>query len=381
MENHLNEVVYTAKRSAIRQYSALAKATPGCIGLTLGEPDFDTPDEVRQSAKQSLDAGDTHYIANNGTAGLLEKIAEFERANNGMDYAPDEIIVTAGATEALFVSLFGAINPGDEVIIPVPAFVLYEEIVKLCRGIPVFLDTSKDGFQINEEKLSSIITEKTKAIILNSPNNPTGCILNNGSLKAVHDCVAGKNIFVICDDVYRCLVYEGEYHSFAEFRDLRKQIIVVQSFSKPWAMTGWRVGYLLADREIKTRIELLHQFMVVSTPAPFQKACITALGNSVKPMLETYRKRREYVLSRLKEMGLETTRPDGAFYVFPSIEKFGLTSAEFCTRMIKEVGLAATPGDCFAGEGHIRLTYCYSDSELKEGLDRLGKFINILSER
>jgi len=380
MENCLNNAVYSAKRSAIRQYSALAKATPGCIGLTLGEPDFDTPEPVREKAKQSLDNGDTHYIANNGSADLLSAIAEYEKTNNGMDYVPEEIIVTAGATEALFVSLFGMLNPGDEVIIPVPAFVLYEEIVKLCRGVPVFLDTSEDGFQITKEKLEAAVTDKTKAIILNSPNNPTGVILNTESLNAIHDTVKDREIFVICDDVYRCLVYEGGYHSFAEFRDLRKQIIVVQSFSKPYAMTGWRVGYLMADISIKSKIELLHQFMVVSTPAPFQAACITALGTSVKPMLETYRKRREYVLSRLNRMGLETTIPDGAFYVFPSIKKFGLSSAEFCTRMIKEAGLAATPGDCFRVENHIRLTYCYSDEELEEGLNRLEKFINILSE-
>ena len=378
MENFLNTAIYKAKRSKIRQYSALAKNTPNCISLTLGEPDFDTPSEIRNAAHFALDNHATHYIENNGTQALRTKIAEYENRVNGMDYTPDEVIVTAGATEGLFVALFGIINPGDEVIIPTPAFVLYEEIIKLCRGIPVFLDTSADNFQITEENLNKCITDKTKAIILNTPNNPTGCVLRWESLKNIYNAVAERNIFVICDDVYRQLIYTANYHSFAEFRDLRKQIIVIQSFSKPYAMTGWRVGYLLADFLIKTRLELLHQFMVVSTPAPFQDACIRALDFEPEKFLNTYKKRRRFVLDSLNEIGLEVTQPDGAFYVFPSIKKFGMTSDEFCTRMIKEVGLAATPGSCFMGDGHIRLTYCYGDDILQEGMKRLKEFTRIL---
>ena len=374
MKEFLNTALYGASHSAIRQYTALAAQTPGCIGLTLGEPDFDTPTVVRDAAHASLENHETHYIANNGAYALREKIAAFEREKHGLDYAADEVIVTAGATGALFTALFGILNPGDEVIIPTPAFVLYAEIVKLCRGVPVFLDTSSDGFQIRAERLNACVTGKTKAILLNSPNNPTGCVLDSESLQAVRTAVEDKPIFVVCDDVYRQLIYTETYHSFAEFHDLRRQLLVVQSFSKPYAMTGWRVGYLLADKSVKERLELLHQFMVVSTPAPFQRACITALGCDVTPLRETYRKRRAYVLGRLREMGLDVTEPEGAFYVFPSIERFGLPSGEFCARMIKEAGLAATPGACFGAEGHIRLTYCYSDGALKEGLDRLERF-------
>ena len=374
MENFLNTAIYNAKRSKIRQYSALAKNTPNCISLTLGEPDFDTPSEIRDAAHFALDNHATHYIENNGTMALREKIVEYENRVNGMNYTPDEVIVTAGATEGLFVALFASINPGDEVIIPTPAFVLYEEIIKLCRGIPVFLDTSADDFQITEEKLNECVTDKTKAIILNTPNNPTGCVLTWESLKNIYNAVAERNVFVICDDVYRQLTYTENYHSFAEFRDLRKQIIVIQSFSKPYAMTGWRVGYLLTDFSIKTRLELLHQFMVVSTPAPFQDACIRALDFKPEEFLNTYKKRRRFVLDSLNEIGLEVTQPDGAFYVFPSIKKFGMPSDEFCTRMIKEAGLAATPGSCFMGEGHVRLTYCYGDDVLQEGMKRLKEF-------
>lgn len=378
MINSLNTAVYESKRSAIRQFSALAKATPGCVALTLGEPDFDTPSQVIEAAAVSMNAGDTHYIANNGTADLREAISKYEREVNGLDYSADEIIVTAGATEALWIAFFSMINPGDEVIIPTPAFMLYEEQVKLCRGVPVLMDTSEDGFQINADKLNSLISNKTKAIVINTPNNPTGCIYNRESLDAIHDAIKGKAIFAICDDVYRQLIYTDDYATLADYRDLRDQIMVVQSFSKPYAMTGWRMGYLMLPAEIKERVELVHQYNVVSTPAPFQKACIEALAYSPEPMLATYRKRREYVLGRLEAMGLEVQIPEGGFYAFPSIEKFGIPSAEFCTRMITEGGLACTPGSCFGTEGYIRLTYCYSDEELKEGLDRLERFISTL---
>lgn len=374
----LNEALYGAKRSAIREFSKLASKTHGCIALTLGEPDFSTPQPICSAVADALTAGQTHYIDNNGTQVLREAVVRFEHENNGMDYTPDEVILTAGATEALFVALFGILNPGDEVIVPTPAFVLYEQIIGLCRGRYVPYDTTPDGFQLNADCLEALITPHTKAIILNSPNNPTGCIYNMQSLKAVHDAVQGRDIFVICDDVYRQLDYTGSYHSFAEFHDLRQQILLVQSFSKPYAMTGWRMGYLLSDASIKERLELLHQFMVVSTPAPFQTACIRALDYDVSPMLEIYRARRSYVLQRLQQMQLPVYSAEGAFYVFPSIQEFGLSSSEFCTRMICEAGLAATPGSCFGAEGYIRLTYCYGNDQLREGLDRLEQFVRTL---
>ena len=375
MRDRLNAALYTAKRSAIREFTALAKATPGCVGLTLGEPDFDTPAPIRAAATKAMERGETHYINNNGVLPLREKIAELERTLGGMDYAPEEIIVTAGATEALFAALFGVLNPGDEVIIPTPAFLLYEEIVKLCRGVPVFLDTAPDGFQIDGEKLNALITERTKAILLNSPNNPTGCVYTKESLDAAYRAVKDKPVFVICDDVYRRLVYTEDYHSFAEYRELRDRLLVVQSFSKPYAMTGWRMGYLMADKPVIERIALLHQYMITSTPAPFQRAAIAALDYDPIELVETYRRRRAFVLARLREIGLDVAEPLGAFYAFPSVEKFGLSSAEFCTRMIREAGLAVTPGYCFGGEGHIRLSYCYADAALAEGLNRLERFV------
>lgn len=378
MENHLSSSLYCVKRSAIRVYSQMAKNTPGCIALTLGEPDFDTPEQIKQAAKSSLDCGDTHYIANNGDRRLLEEIACFEKKQNGYDYTADEIIVTVGATEGLFTALFGILNPGEEVIVPTPAFGLYESIITLCRGKYCPLDTAENGFQIDKKMLESKITSKTKAIILNSPNNPTGCVLNKESLENVYEAVKDRDIFVICDDVYSRLIYTDDYTSFASFRDLREKIIVIQSFSKPYAMTGWRMGYLMADEKIKKHLELVHQFTVVSTASFSQKACIEALRQDVTPMLETYKKRRHFVLKRLEEIGLDVAVPYGAFYAFPSIEKFGLSSSQFCRGMISEALLAATPGECFGSDSHIRLTYCYSDSELKQGMDRLEKFVKSL---
>ena len=378
MRDLMNSSVFDLKRSAIREFAKLAKETPGCISLTLGEPDFNTPECIREKAKLSLDNGETHYIENNGLKDLRVAIADYETAKHGFDCSESQVIVTAGATEALFVSLLGILNPGDEVIIPTPAFVLYEEIVKLCRAIPVNLDTSATDFQIRKSVLDRLVTEKTKAFVLNTPNNPTGTILDCESLEAVKRVCLEHNLFVICDDVYRELIYTDNYHSFTEFNDVRDRTLLVQSFSKPWAMTGWRMGYLIAPADIKERLELVHQFMVVSTPAPFQKAAITALNYDPIELRETYRKRRSYMLGRLRAMGLEVPEPAGAFYMFPSIRQFGLDSATFCRRMIAEAGLAATPGFCFGSDDHIRLTYCYSDAELKEGLDRLESFIRKL---
>ena len=378
MRSRMNTALYGARRSAIREFSKLARQTPGCIALTLGEPDRETEATVSEQIQISLAAKETHYIENNGTLALRTAIADFEADKNGMDYSPDEVIVTAGATEALFTALFGILNPGDEVIVPTPAFVLYEEIIRLCRGGFVPLDTAEDGFQISFEKLQSLVTPCTKAIILNSPNNPTGAVYSRESLDAVHRIASEKPLFVICDDVYRQLIYTDCYHSFAEYRDVRDRILVAQSFSKPYAMTGWRMGYLLADREIKERLELIHQYLVVSAPSLFQRSGIRALQTAPDEFVTACRHRRDFVLDSLAQMGLPVTKPEGAFYVFPDISAFGLSSADFCRRMISEVGLAATPGFCFGSDNHIRLSVCASDENLREGMSRLRSFLEHL---
>ena len=378
MELTLNQAVMNVQMSGIRRFTALARSTPGACTLTIGEPDQNTPEGVKEAAKAALDANDTHYPPNNGYPYLLEAISKFEERAHGLPYAPDEIIVTIGATEALYISLSTILNPGDEVIIPTPAFSLYESITQLCRGVAVHLPTEKNRFQIDPEALRTAITPKTKAIVLTSPNNPTGCIYTKETLDAIHDVLRDKPIFVLCDDVYRQLVYTEGYHSFAEYQDMRDRIIVIQSFSKPYAMTGWRVGYCMADAPIRSRMQVFHQYTVVSAPAFFQPACAAALETDTAPMVELFRGRRDYVYKRLTDMGLEVQEPEGAFYMFINIEKYGMDSVTFCEKMLKEGLVGLIPGIYFGTEGYMRLSYCYSDEDLKRGLDRIEKFIGTL---
>lgn len=375
MELSMNDAVMNVQLSGIRRFTYLVRATPGACALTIGEPDQNTPDSIKEAAKAALDADDTHYPPGNGYPYLLEAISKFEAEQHGLHYAPDEIMVTVGATEAISTAFHTLLNPGDEVIIPTPAFGLYEAFVRLCRAVPVFLPTEGSGFQIDAGALASVLTPRTKAIVLTSPNNPTGCVYNRETLGAVHALLKDRPVFVICDDVYRTLTYTEDYHSFAEYTDMRDRIVVIQSFSKPYAMTGWRVGYVMADAAVKGRMEVVHQYAVTSVPAFIQPACLKALETDTMPMVETFRRRRDYVFKRLMDMGLPVQEPQGAFYVFVDLRKFGMDSVTFCERMLKESLVGIIPGVYFGTEGFARLSYCYSDADLKEGLDRMERFI------
>ena len=378
MELRMNDAVMNVQVSGIRRFTYLVRATPGACALTIGEPDLNTPDPIKAAAKAALDAGDTHYPPGNGYPYLLEAISKFEAEQHGLHYSPDEIIVTVGATEAVSAAFHTLLNPGDEVFIPTPAFGLYEAVVRLCRAVPVFLPTEDHGFQIDPAALAAALTPRTKAIVLTSPNNPTGCIYSRETLDAVHDVLRDKPVFVLCDDVYRTLTYGEDYHSFAEYRDMRDRIVVIQSFSKPYAMTGWRVGYVMADAAVKGRMEVFHQYAVTSVPAFIQPACVKALESDTAPMVEIFRKRRDYVYRRLTDMGLPVQEPQGAFYMFVDLRKFGMDSVTFCERMLKESLVGIIPGVYFGTEGYARLSYCYSDADLKEGLDRIERFIRSL---
>ena len=378
MELSMNDAVMNVQLSGIRRFTYLVRATPGACALTIGEPDQNTPNSIKEAAKAALDADDTHYPPGNGYPYLLEAISKFEAEQHGLHYAPDEIMVTVGATEAISTAFHTLLNPGDEVIIPTPAFGLYEALVRLCRAVPVFLPTEVSGFQIDAGALASVLTPRTKAIVLTSPNNPTGCVYNRETLGAVHALLKDRPVFVICDDVYRTLTYTEDYHSFAEYTDMRDRIVVVQSFSKPYAMTGWRVGYVMADAAVKGRMEVVHQYAVTSVPAFIQLACLKALETDTTPMVETFRRRRDYVFKRLMDMGLPVQEPQGAFYVFVDLRKFGMDSVTFCERMLKESLVGIIPGVYFGTEGYARLSYCYSDADLKEGLDRMERFIKEL---
>ena len=372
----LNSNLSALKRSPIRLFTNLARQTPGCAMLTIGEPDFDTPEAIREAAISALRAGNTHYAPNQGTAALRNAVAEFE-TRRGNPTKPEQVLVTIGACHALFTALLGILNPGEEIIVPTPGFLLYDTIATIAGAKAVPLDISGTGFQIDEAALNAAITDKTKAIIINSPCNPTGTVFNAESLEAVKRAVLGKPIFVLCDNVYNRLVY-ADCPDISLDKDLKDQLILCQSFSKPYAMTGWRVGYLVCPEYVMERLLLLSAAEITAVPTFLQDAAITALATDPAPMVEVYRQRREYVCRRLDEMGLSYPAPEGAFYVFPNISEFGLSSEEFCIRAIKEGGVAAVPGSCFGKDGYIRLSYCYADGELKTGLDRLEAFIQQL---
>ncbi|MBR3949403.1 MAG: aminotransferase class I/II-fold pyridoxal phosphate-dependent enzyme [Oscillospiraceae bacterium] len=373
----LNQNLSSLKRSAIRVYSNLARQTPDCAMLTIGEPDFDTPEAIKAAAWAALCGNQTHYAPNQGTLELRKAVAEFE-TNRGNVTAADNVLITIGACNALFTALFGILNPGEEVIVPTPGFGLYETIATVAGAKTVPLDVTKTNFQITKESLEAVITPKTKAIIINSPCNPTGVVFNEESLANVRAAVLGKPIFVISDNVYNQLTYGENCPDLSLDAELKEQLILCQSFSKPYAMTGWRIGYLVCPEYVMDRLLLLSAAEITAVPTFLQDAAVTALKTDPSAMRETYRKRRGYVCGRLREMGLSFPEPEGAFYVFVDISRFGMDSATFCTRMIREGKVAAVPGSCFGAEGYIRLSYCYSDEELKKGLDRMEAFINTL---
>lgn len=374
----MNSSLATLKPSGIRRINALAAKHPGCIALALGEPDFDTPEPIKDEVVRALDRNDTHYPPNNGKPATRQVIAAY-MGDAGLKYTADEIILTDGATEALHASLMAMLDPGDEVIIPTPAFGLYESIVVANHARAVFLDTEPHRFQIDEAALRAHVTPATKAIVICSPGNPTGCVLDAASLDAVAKVAVETGIYVVCDDVYNRLVYTDGFERFAQRHpELREQTVVVESFSKPWAMTGWRLGWLAADAPVAAEIAKAHQYMVSSAVSFEMDAAVRALTVNPAPMLDVYRNRREIVIDALSKMGLDTVEPAGAFYAFPDIKRFGMTSEEFCVRAIEEAGVALVPGDCFGCEGHVRLSYCVATKDLNEGLARLAKFVKTL---
>ena len=372
----LNHRLDPLQRSGIRRYTNLAKEVPDCVMLTIGEPDFDTPASIKAAACQALTENQTYYAPNQGTAPLRQAIAAYE-TRRGMACDAEQVLVTVGATGALYTALTGILNPGEEVIIPTPAFSLYETIVTAAGGKAVALDIAATGFQIDPTALAAKITSNTKAIVLNSPNNPTGTVLSEESLAAVKALTAGRDIYIICDNVYNQLAY-GPCPDLSLDSTLADRLLLCQSFSKPYAMTGWRVGYLIGPQMVMDRLLLLHAAQVAAVPPFVQAACVTALQTDVTPMRQEYQARRQLCMARLREMGLRFPEPEGAFYIFVDIRPYGMDSETFCTRLIREAGVAMVPGVCFGAEGFVRLSYCCSRERLELGLDRLEHFLNQL---
>ena len=372
----LNENLFRLKPSAIRRFTAMAKDVPDCVMLTLGEPDLCTPQEVKDAALAALKDNQTHYAPNQGTAALRQAIADYE-TRRGMVTSPDQVLVTVGATEALSTAMEGILNPGDQVIVLTPAYPLYESLATLAGCKTVKIDISRDGFRLTRQALDAAITDKTRAIVLNSPNNPTGTVPDAESLRNLKDAILGKPIWLVCDNVYSQLSY-GNAPDITLDPELAPQRILCQSFSKPYAMTGWRIGYLTAPLQVTEKLLLLHAARVSCLPTFVQSACLAALKWDTRETVELYRSRRDYVLARLEGMDLPCPRPEGAFYVFPDIRKYGMDSETFCTRMIREAAVAAVPGSCFGAEGFLRLSYCCSTERLKTGLDRMEQFLKTL---
>lgn len=381
----LSERVKAVKPSGIRKFFDLASTMKDVISLGVGEPDFETPWQVRRAGIASLEKGRTFYTSNWGLQQLRDEIAGLALRRYDLFYDPhDEIVVTVGGSEAIDNALRAIVSLGDEVLIPEPSFVCYTPLTTLAGGVPVAIPTvAEEGFKLTPERLRAAITPKTKALILPYPNNPTGAIMNRQELEAIADVLRDTNIVVISDEIYCMLTYQGEHVSIAQIDGMRERTIVIDGFSKSYAMTGWRLGWAMGPRELMKSICKIHQFGIMCAPTTAQFAGIEAIrtgDDDIIHMRSQYDIRRRFLVSELRSMGLECFEPHGAFYVFPSIKSTGLTSEEFCNRLLQEQHVAVIPGDAFgeSGAGHVRISYSYSMAHLREACSRIRDFLQIL---
>ena len=385
MRNPLSKAITEIQPSGIRRFFDAASTMSNVISLGVGEPDFDTPWHVREEGIYSLEKGRTFYTGNSGLLELREEIGRYLDRRFGLSYSADEILVTVGGSEAIDIGFRTMLDPGDEVIIPEPCYVSYLPCVKLAGGVPVRLPLEeKDQFKLTKEKLLSAITDKTKILVLPFPNNPTGAILNREELQIIADIVKEHDLFVMSDEIYSELNYEGGHVSIASIPGMRERTIVINGFSKSYAMTGWRLGYAAGPKEIMKQMLKLHQFVIMCAPTTSQYAAIEALRNGdedVRRMRESYDERRRFLVNALNEMGLPCFEPKGAFYVFPNISAYGMTSEEFARRLLEQERVAVVPGTAFGecGEGFLRISYAYSIDNLKKALDKIEKFIDTLN--
>ena len=385
MRNPLSKAITEIQPSGIRRFFDAASTMSNVISLGVGEPDFDTPWHVREEGIYSLEKGRTFYTGNSGLLELREEIGRYLDRRFGLSYSADEILVTVGGSEAIDIGFRTMLDPGDEVIIPEPCYVSYLPCVKLAGGVPVRLPLEeKDQFKLTKEKLLSAITDKTKILVLPFPNNPTGAILNREELQIIADIVKEHDLFVMSDEIYSEGNYEGGHVSIASIPGMRERTIVINGFSKSYAMTGWRLGYAAGPKEIMKQMLKIHQFVIMCAPTTSQYAAIEALRNGdedVRRMRESYDERRRFLVNALNEMGLPCFEPKGAFYVFPNISAYGMTSEEFARRLLEQERVAVVPGTAFGecGEGFLRISYAYSIDNLKKALDKIEKFIDTLN--
>ncbi|MDD5968690.1 MAG: aminotransferase class I/II-fold pyridoxal phosphate-dependent enzyme [Anaerostipes sp.] len=387
MKNLLSDKIVNIAPSGIRKFFDIVSEMPEAISLGVGEPDFDTPWKIREEGIYSLERGRTFYTSNSGLVELRQAICDYSRRKYNLDYNEKECLVTIGGSEAIDIAFRAILNPGDEVIVVQPCFVSYAPCVILAGGTPVYLNLSvENGFKLTVEELEMAVTDKTKAIIMAYPNNPTGAIMTKEELEPIADFIKEKDLVVLSDEIYSELTYGCDHTSIASFPGMKERSIVINGFSKAFAMTGWRLGYALGPEEVMEQMTKIHQFAIMAAPTTSQYAAIQAMTDcdkEVEEMKESYNQRRRYLIKAFERIGLECFEAKGAFYMFPSIKEFGLTSEEFATRLLEEEELAVVPGSAFGecGEGFIRISYAYSINELKEALSRIERFITRLREK
>ncbi len=381
----VSRIAHDIKPSGIRKYFDIAQQLDGVISLGVGEPDFPTPWSIRRSAITALEKGKTFYTANAGLIELRKAISKYTEEKIGVSYSPDkEIIVTVGGSEAIDLAIRAIVEPGDEVLVVEPCFVCYAPIVRLTGGIPVVIQTKlEDNFRLTAGELREKITDKTKLLILPFPNNPTGAVMRKEHLEEIADVLAGTNIMVLSDEIYSSLTYGEQHVSFASIEGMKERTIMINGFSKAFAMTGWRLGYLGGPQEVVKHMLKIHQYGIMSSPTISQYAAIEALehcDNDVKKMVCEYNMRRRYLVDAFNNLGLECFNPEGAFYVFPCIESTGLSSEEFCNRLVNDYKVAVVPGNAFGdcGEGYVRVSYAYSLNHIIEATNRIEIFLNSL---
>ena len=382
----LSQRVKEIKPSGIRKFFDIANTMENVISLGVGEPDFRTPWQVRKAGITSLEKGLTRYTSNKGLSSLRAEISKYIDRKYGVKYSPDrEILVTVGGSEAIDGAIRAITSPGDEIIIPQPSYVCYEPMVRLSGGVPVIITTKEENsFKLTKDELKAAITDKTKAVILPYPCNPTGAIMEKEDLEAVAEVLRDTNILVISDEIYAELTFGGVKHtSVASIDGMKERTVLINGFSKAFSMTGWRMGYACGPREIMDEITKIHQFAIMCAPTTSQYAAAEALRScegEVERMLEEYDERRRIMVAGFNKLGLTCREPKGAFYAFPSIKPTGLTSAEFCERLLFSKGVALVPGDAFGlgGEGYVRASYCYSFDHISEALRRIGEFLKEL---
>ncbi|MEH7383629.1 aminotransferase [Bacillus sp. JJ1533] len=379
---YLSKKVQELKPSGIRRFFDLAVTMEGVISLGVGEPDFVTPWSIREASIESIEAGITSYTGNAGLIELRQEISAYLHKSFDVEYSPNnEIIVTVGGSQAIDLAIRALVDPGDEVIIVEPTFVAYGPIVSLAGGVPIPVHTKAENeFKLQPEEIENVVTDRTKAIIICSPNNPTGTMLKKEELEAIAKIVEKHDLIVISDEIYAELSYEGKYTSFSSIPGMFDRTILVSGFSKGFAMTGWRLGYSAAPREISEAMLKIHQYTMMCASTMAQYGAIEALRNGlsdVEYMRKSYRQRRNFFVSSLQEIGLSCHLPGGAFYAFPSIKETGLTSEEFAHRLLMEEKVAVVPGDVFgeSGEGYIRCSYASSLEQLQEAVKRMGRFL------